>query len=424
MSRPAPAPSMPRVPSAALAVLLAVLALGELSPAAPAQCFGPDNLNGPCCAPVIPTLPPFPGVTLPALGICWQGCVVGTQNPLTVVWAPPVQPFCGEYQTPLTVIDNGSGTTILTGTLILDYTRTWDEIDPSGLPHQVWRFAAKADLSSPAASTALICPKPNCISPVGPYPSAFFYGYVDYAGCAAAGPFDSVLVLFHNCDRFMHRPGLSDKPGVFHPAGTYGIVAPHFPVQPFVPANLIAPTNPVLGEAVRRVDTLGPPPTFCYAEDKVLQASMVFMGAGCLNTMTAGPKQQTLRQFSGTTGCLNGSGQPGQWVSLNVNFPVFPWYHMVSTSFGTWANPNVYPGQESAWADEGFFVHREVCTGYWVEMKYGGSTLGGWAAFTNAGPVKAFTDLADNYTAPVSGPFPTPVLGSVRPTDHLIYVNQ
>ncbi len=35
-----------------------------------------------------------------------------------------------------------------------------------------------------------------------------------------------------------------------------------------------------------------------------------------------------------------------------------------------------------------------------------------------------FTDLADNYTAPLSGPFPLPALGSIRPTEHLIYVNE
>jgi hypothetical protein len=34
-----------------------------------------------------------------------------------------------------------------------------------------------------------------------------------------------------------------------------------------------------------------------------------------------------------------------------------------------------------------------------------------------------FTDLADNYTAPLFGPYPGPFVGSVHPTDHLLYVN-
>ena len=413
--------SNPHARRALLLAFVAVLALFAVASTLPAQCFGPDNLNGPCCTPTVPTLPPFPGVTLPALGICYQGCVVGTQNALTVVWAPPVQPFCGQYQTPLTVIDNASGTVILTGLLILDYTRTWDEVDPTGVGHQVWRFTAKVDLSSPGTSTALICPKPNCITPIGPHPTAFYYGYVDYAGCTAAGPWENVLVLFHNCDNFMHRPGLSDKPGVFHPANTFAIVAPHSAAQPFAPGNMIAPLNPVRGEAVRRTDTVSPPPSVCWTEDKVNQAQFIFNGAGCLNIMAGFPKQQTLRQFNGTTGCPTG----GQWVSLNVNFPVFPWFHMVSTSIGQWTNPLVYPGPESAWVDEGFFVHRDPCTGFFVDQKYGASTYGGWGAFTAAvGAVKGFTDLADNYSAPVGGPYPSPVLGSVRPTARLIYVNQ
>jgi len=406
----------PHARRALLLAVVAVLALFAVASTLPAQCFGPDNLNGPCCTPTPALLPPFPGVSMPALGVCWQGCVVGTQNPLTVSWPTPVQPNCGQFQTPLTVIDTGSGLPILTGTLILDYTRTWDEVDPTGVGHQVWRFTAKADLSS--SGTATICPKPPCLAPIGPHPTAFFYGYVDYAGCNAAGPWETTLVLYHAADRFIHQPGLSDKPGAFHPAGSFAIVAPHSAAQPFVPGNMIAPLNPIMGEAVRRTGVT------CFTEDKVQQAQFTLIGAGCLNTMAGNPKQQTLRQFNGTTGCTGG-GALGQWVSLNVNFPVFPWFHMVATSIGTWTSPLVYPGTEQAWVEEGFFVHREPCTGFWVDMKYGASTYGGWGAFTAAvGPVKGFTDLADNYSAPVGGPYPTPLLGSVRPTDRLIYVNQ
>lgn len=408
--------------SALGSALVGALWLGLASPGATAQCLGGDALNGACCQPAIPVLPTFTGASIPAMGICWQGCNVASQSKLQVVWATPTQPICGKYTTPLTVIDTTSGLPILTGTLVLDYTRTWDEVDPSGTGHQIWRFTAKADLQSAPGSTALVCPKPNCIAPVGPHATAFYYGYVDYAGCGAAGPYDNVLVLFHNCDRFIHQPGLSDKPGQFHPGSSFGIVAPNTTAQPFVPANLLAPGNPVMGEAVRKVGASGPP--VCFTEDIVAQASLGLQGAGCLNTMTANPKQQTLRAFSGTTICLNGANLPGQWVSLNVNFPSLPWFHMVSTSFGSWTNPGVYPGIESAWADEGLFAHRDTCSGNWIELKYGGTTHGGWAAFTNLGPVKSFTDIADNYTAPSGGPYPLPILGSVRPTDHLIYVNQ
>ena len=400
-----------------LFALVAVLSLLAVAPTAPSQCFGPDNLNGPCCAVVPPNLPPFPSMSLPAAGICWQGCLPGVINPLSVTWPTPAPTTCGSYQTPITVIDTGSGSPILTGMLILDYTRTWDEVDATGVGHQVWRFTAKVDLSSAAGSTALVCPKPPCLAPLGPHPTAFYYGYLDYAGCNAAGPWEASLVLYHAADRFIHMPGLSDRPGNFHPASAYAIVAPHSTVQPFVPGNFIPSLNPIIGEAVRRTG-----PT-CLAEDKVQQAQYTLIGAGCVNTMAANPKQQTLRQSNGLTNCGVG-GALGQWVSLNVNFPVFPWWHQVATSIGQWTSPLAYPGPEHAWVEEGFFVHREACSGFWVDMKYGASTEGGWTPFTQVGPVKAFTDLADNYSAPVGGPYPTPLLGSVRPTDRLIYVNQ
>src|SRR5262245_44942156 len=185
-------------------VAAAVLAgaLFAASPAASAQGFCvPDGLEaGPCCGPIVPSLPPFQAVSLPSLGICWGQCTVINTRPLKVTWATPAQTSCGEFNTFLTVSDGISGAVILTGPMVLDYTRTWTEIDPTGVSTQVWRFTAKADLSG-VAGVVPVCPSPNCIAPVGPHPTAFFYGYLDYAGCTAtSGPTDNVIVLFHNCD--------------------------------------------------------------------------------------------------------------------------------------------------------------------------------------------------------------------------------
>jgi len=59
-----------------------------------------------------------------------------------------------------------------------------------------------------------------------------------------------------------------------------------------------------------------------------------------------------------------------------------------------------------------------------AEIKYGGSTRGGWMALLPI-PVVVddFLDMADNYTAPLFGPYPGPFVGSVMPTDHLLYLN-
>jgi hypothetical protein len=410
--------------SVPLVVLVCSLFVG-VAPTASAQCFGPDNLDiGPCCAQTVANLPQFPNAALPGLGICWNACSVsGTQN-LRVDWSTPRNPSCGEYDTLLTVSDS-AGATLMFGKLTMDYTRTWIESDPSGLQHQVWRFAAKADLIFTPGGALPPCTVPACIAPVGGQPTAFFYGYVDYTACAAGTPFENVLVLYHACDRFIHAPGLSDRPGAFHPAGSYAIVAPHSPVQPFLPFNQIASGGPLIGEGTRDIDTSVPQPAPCLVEDPVVAGNMSPLGAGCVCTFTTLPKQQTLRNFSGTNSCVNAAGIQGGWASLDVAFPTLPWKHMVTSSIGRWTSPFAYPGQESAWVDEGLFVHQDPCHGDFVEVKYGGSTRDGWTPLLPF-PVLLtnFTDIADNYTAPLFGPYPGPAVGSIHRTEHLIYVNE
>src|SRR5262245_50066803 len=121
---------------------LLACALLASTPVVSAQCFGPDNLDltGPCCAPAVANLPIFNAQSLPGLAICWQQCSVATTNTLKVSWSPLVAITCAEYTSGLTVFDGGSGLPILTGKLVLDYTRTWTEIDTEGVALQVWRF--------------------------------------------------------------------------------------------------------------------------------------------------------------------------------------------------------------------------------------------------------------------------------------------
>jgi len=391
------------------------------------SCFGPDNLDvaGACCVPVIPNLPPFPQAALGGLGICWNNCAQVQQRNLQLNWPPPVQVTCAEYATNLTVVDTGTGLPVLAGKMILDYTRTWDEITTIGTIQQVWRFVVKADLAAVPGGGST-CPKPTCLPPAGPHPTAFYYGYMDYTCTNAAGGFEQALVLYHACDRFIHRPGFSDRPGVFHPGAAYAIVAPHNALQPFVPSNAIAGGGPLLGEASREMGPAPQPPFVCINEDPVQFGAMTPLGAGCVCNMTTFPTQQTLRQFTGTTQCPNTAGVAGGWATLAINFPTNPWFHLVTTSIGFWSNPNIYPSTERAWVDEGVFVHQTACNGDVAELKYGGSTRGGWTPIlaSTPGPVNHFTDLADNYTAPLLGPYPTPILGSTYPTDRLIYVNE
>lgn len=401
---------------------LVAVACAAVAPRASTQpCFGPDNLVGGCCQVVTPTLPAFTGVQLPGLGICWANCQPAQKSDLRVDWPAPALLSCTSYATPLTVWDANTALPVMTGTMILDYTRTWQEIDPNGSIYQVWRFAAKVDLSPALVGVVPICPTPPCLQPFGSQPSAFFYGYVDYAQRCGGPVFENAIVLQHGCDFFIHRPGLSSQPGVFHPKESFAIVAPVSSAQPFTIGSGPPSSGPLLGEGVRAT----PPilPSICYATDFVTNGQMGLLGGACLCPLGPVPKQHWFRTFQGQLSCPDATGVPGSFLALNIGFPnLLPWYGLTSTAIGAWTNPNLYPGQERAWVDEGLFLQNDACNGQYISIQYGGSTRFGWSILH---PVlfSGMTDLASNYFAPVGGPYPFPLFGNIAPTDGLIYVN-
>ncbi len=387
-----------------------------------AQC-GPDNLNiGSCCSPTFATLPTFPAVQIPGLGICWTNCVPTQQAPQTIDWTAPVQTVCGQFQSQIFVRDVGSGNMLLAGVMTLDYTRTWTEFDSTGTPFQVWRFAAKADMKVATFGIPQLCPIPNCIAPFGPHNTAFFYGFLDYASNCTGVPPRATLVLYHANDFFVHNPSLSSRPGAFHPTKGFAIVAPHNSAQTFIPAVQLSPQGPIQGEATRNVSLTAA--GGCFVEDPILGGTITRLGGACLCNFATFPKQHTFRVINGTNACVNTAGVGGSFTSLNFSFPNLPWYHMMTTSIGFWSNPTVYPSNASVWVDEGLFLRTDACTGTFVSIEYGGSSRGGFSKLLPNGlPLTGFTDLADNYTAPIGGPFPFPILGNALPTDQLIYVN-
>ena len=408
---------------------LATTALFALTPTSSGQCFGPDGLDvGGCCAPAQAILPQFPQAALPGLGICWNSCNVSAQTDLRVNWAPPASPSCAQYTTTVTVTHAGSGMPLLGGLMVLDYTRTWIEANPvTGQLIQVWRFVAKADLSSlvPTGVTPP-CPVPTCLPPFGPHPTAFYYGYVDYAqDCGVLTGFQNTLVLFHGCDFLQHKPGLSSRPGVFHPTTTYAIVAPHSSLNPFVPANLPAPGGPLIAEAVRKISLPGT--VACMTEERIAHGDLLPFVTGCLCPPAALPPQFTLSIYRGVGTCPDAAGLPSSFDSLAVAFPTLPWFHLTTISIGFWSSAAAYPGEEVVWVDEGLFKYYDSCvSNRFYEVNYGATTDRGWTVIpTNPTipPSQRFKDLADNYSAPVVGAHPLPLLGNIMPTDHLIYTN-
>ncbi|HKX46076.1 MAG TPA: hypothetical protein VJP77_05190, partial [Planctomycetota bacterium] len=405
-----------------------VLALAEN---AAAQCAGPDLLSGPCCAPAQAHLPAFPGFGLPGAGLCYDACNPLPKTALKVDLTTPVPtPVCAEFTSMLRVSDGG-GAPLLEGVLVLDYTRTWAElapVAPAPIEYQVFRFAAKGDLRrSPGAPP--LCPVPACLPA---QPTAFYYGYVDFALNCTTGGWEHALVLFHGCDWLIHRPGLSDRPGAFHPTRSYAIAAPDTAANPFVPAFSPPTGGAVVEEALR--DVLPPfGPGVCQTEEPVLGGAYLPLGSGCLCPFATLPVQQTAKLLDSLGTCPDPTGVPSGAKSVNL-FPTAPWIHLLSTAIGRWSTPASYPGPEAAWVVEGLTVYRDACDVVpgaggreFLEIDYGAETDNGYTIlpdlFTGVLLPDEFLDLASNYSLPSGVPAVFPVLGSVRPTDHLVYLN-
>lgn len=392
----------------------------------PSECFGPDGLDADdCCAPVtldIPQLPPF---VLPASGLCWEACADPIETCVELSVGPGLPtPKCGTFRASLDV-RTCAGTDLMKGDLVLDYTRTWEEREQPGAPvrYQVWRFAAKIDLTGDFEATP-DCPVPPSLVPTatGAEPTAFFYGYYDLALDCQQGAFEHVLVLFHNCDAFQHAPGISVNPGVFNPTTTYALVGPDTAANPFVPVAFPTPGGLVTAEALRSTPTAGP--GICRAEDDVLQGIFQPLGSGCLCPLSFASPQQTASVVEATATCGSAAR------SLDF-YPVAPWLHFVSTSLGGWTTGASYPGPERVAVGEGLFLYRDVCVSSGafeqsLDVFYGGLTFDGFFVppIAEGGlPPKAFIDLASNYSFVLPGQVPLPLVGKVWPTEHLIYLN-
>ncbi len=403
-----------------------LLALGFANAPAEAQCLPFDNLTGPCCAPTQLSLPAFPNFAQQGLALCFKDCIDIDDECISMKWTAPMPNFiqCGQYRSDVNV-DTCAGVSLLKGQAILDYTRTWIETPVSPVisgPIQVWRFVAEVDMSgSPLVGST------DCLVPpsLAAYNTAFYYGYVDYALDCSTGSWSQSSVLYHACDWLIHQPGISDKPGVFNPDTSYALVAPNTPANPFVPGFSIVPAAPLVAEAMREV-TPGPatqPP--CKFEEPLINGIYQPIGFGCLCPPAFGPIQMAGLTVRGESAC--GS----RFESLNL-FPTAPWFGAMSISIGSWTTTATYPGQERVRVHEGLYQYIDGCpdaTGVvdiTLDIFYGAETVGGYpVAATPVGTplTQHFVDLASNYSNPIFAPIALPAVGSVRPTDHLVYVN-
>lgn len=391
------------------------LTAGALVTAPSAQCLDPDGLDGPCCVDVLPTLPTFPAQSLPGSAICWDSCAVTSDDCVQLNLTAPTTAICGQYTSDLTTIDCGTGANQLGGTLILDYARTWEEFPTPGESLQVWRFLVKADLILAGVSTGT-CPFPSCLPA---QPTAFYYGYLDYARDCSTGAWESALVLYHGCDAFVHDPLISSRPGTFHPSTTYALVGPSTVTNPFVPVSLPAGGGPLFFEGIR--DTIDLVTLACESRERLQAGNIVPLGNACACSFALAPPQTTARYMDGVSFC--GS----DFRSVNL-FPFLPWFEVMSISIGSWSNGSSYPGPEAAWVEEGLFLHTEACSlsgtpQAYAEVKVGATTEGGYLAAIGLVVGDKFTDLVNNFSAALGSPITPPFVGNVMPSLHLISVN-
>ncbi|MEX1025580.1 MAG: hypothetical protein WD226_10950 [Planctomycetota bacterium] len=388
------------------------LALASLAPMARSQaCFGPDNLDGLCCDSVSINLPAFPDWSVQGSAVSWTSCNPDPKQPCSITVTAPVPITCDVYSSNFSA---AAGTSIATGTLEMAYSRTWDEVDPAGNLIQVWRFLVVADLDT-APIPFLPADDPS-----------FYYGYVDYArACQVPGPlpaWQSALVLFHNCDRFLHAPGISAMPGAFDPARTHAFVAPDNALQPFDHSAIVPPPGgaPIQG-ALR--DPGDPAAATCRARDRVPQGILNVLANGCVcpGSLTL-PPRNAATQLTAFGQCGGGA------LSLDVTGSGFPWLHLVSTSIGRWMSPAVYPGTESALVYEGPVFWRESCPPQnFVDLQYGAGSRGGWdrqIASPTGIALESMLDLRSNWSVPIPGLIALPIVGTVMPspfTRHVQY---
>jgi hypothetical protein len=372
-------------------VLVALLGLFTWSRTAAAQCPQPDGLDGgPCCAVASETLPNFPNFAQRALEICWLDCNVNAVLPYTARWkhlpfkagtigGPTVAP-CGESLATVELRD-GAGVLQFSGTLRLQYSRTWQETGPGGFPLQVWRFLVNGDLRAVGATVAP-CPLPPCAAAFGG--NVRFTGYLDQSTSCALVPavFQQAWMLTHACDFIDHRPGFP-RGGAFHPNRSYTFVGPS---AGFVPGPL-QPLEGTLGSGLeamrtRNLGTTGLPTTCDFEERAGFTLAQIAQFCTCGLPGT--------NQFHNAN--LSVFGSCGSTVASPIG-PLLPGF--ISMGIGTWTIPGTYPGIEAVRWNAGDYTVTDGCTGAaQQEIYFGATTIGGYfASSVNAGGLVAILPL-------------------------------
>lgn len=280
-----------------------------------AQCqIGDDGFNVGCCVSPQINLPAFTSMSLSATYLCIRSCGAASRLSAIVSWTTPVAINCDHFSTNLTstVTVSAGNTLTVSGGLIMKYSRTWLEPDPTGaFTRQVWRFLVNGDLGFTPSSTLVTQPCPVPQAALAPFSRRIpMDGHIDYA-CEGGAGFRAVLSLNH-LQGCVSWGGLAANPvaGLAGVSFTYHLVGPN----PFVPANIAEPqSNNIMMEAVRP-SKIGFNPTFgysCISEQQVRTATLATVATDCVCVPSAVPANfpwdhQRLFGFA----CCNGVTTP------------------------------------------------------------------------------------------------------------------
>jgi len=375
---------------------LAAVALAAAPRAARAQCM-PDLLDTvPCCSPAPIQLPAFPAISQSSRFICFRDCAIQVNQQLCVDIDPP-QPIatggallCGVYTIKFKVKTCGTNQILWQGNLRAHYARNWQEVDPTGLTHGVWRFLLNGDLKATAflqSTTQWSSPniRPACY---GSFNAIYVGGYIDYAFDCASSTWQAAWCFNHDCDT-LHHPGGSPRAGVFHATRSWTFVGPGagFVVDP---ATTVTAAGTSSGESLRWNDWAALP-AICRGEETAI-GQVTQLGSRCLcSTSSAAPAQYEMTDVGFAGSC-------GSFVRTTPA-PTNLWQKRI----GRWTNPVVFPGNEELNVVMGDMDSQIGCNLlFQQEFFEGAATLRGWLATTYTGLVLGtqFIDVGSSNRTP------------------------
>ena len=159
-------------------LFLALSVAAAAASSALAQCPIPDGLDGgPCCTIADESLPTFPRIETSAIGLCYLDCDVEETRSYLAQLEHPVPPpqappgfVCGLLFANLSLYDASTLALEWSGTMWMQYSRTWLETTEDNRSYQVWRFLCNGDLtpSAPTPTPRARCRRARPPSTTGP----------------------------------------------------------------------------------------------------------------------------------------------------------------------------------------------------------------------------------------------------------------